>query len=304
MIQEKTPSVNPSVLAQRTLVNPNAIPRELWQYRQFVCWRYVDHGRAKPDKVPVNPRTLGNAGTTYKNTWSYLPSAIAAYETHHDLNGVGFVLTPLDKFTMVDADDCVQNGVINDFARAIIERVDTYTELSPSGCGLRLLVRDVAQRPALKRSQIEIYSGERFATLTGNVVHNTPIARADLQWIYNQFPPAKLPATSITTLSLSCEDSPATDDAGTWERIFKLDKQGPAHDARFHGDLAGDAGDHSLAVIRLLNCLARWTQGDGPRMDRMIRMAHLDQSKFDAKRGAQTWLQGQILDAISYVRGK
>jgi hypothetical protein len=63
-------------------------------------------------------------------------------------------------------------------------------------------------------------------------------------------------------------------------------------------------GDHSRAVILLLNSLAYWTKGDAARMARMIRQTKIDQSKFDSLRGDGTWLDWQIADAVAYVRGE
>jgi primase-polymerase (primpol)-like protein len=51
------------------LVYPGRIPVPLLHHPQWVCWRYVHRGEGrKPDKQPVNPRTLGNAGVHWANT--------------------------------------------------------------------------------------------------------------------------------------------------------------------------------------------------------------------------------------------
>ena len=50
-----------------------------------------------------------------------------------------------------------------------------------------------------------------------------------------------------------------------WERIFAHDRYGAQHVRRFQGDVSLDGGDHLLTVIRLLNCLARWTHGDAAK---------------------------------------
>ena len=45
------------------LIHPQQIPQALLRHPQWVCWRYVERGEGrKPDKQPVNPRTLANAG--------------------------------------------------------------------------------------------------------------------------------------------------------------------------------------------------------------------------------------------------
>lgn len=88
-----------------------------------------------------------------------------------------------------------------------------------------------------------------------------------------------------------------------WERIFAHDKYGQQHLQRFFGDTSLDRHDQSFAVIRLLNCLARWTQCDPVKMRSMILMSQLANDKWFEKRGAGDWLDHEIADAITYVQG-
>ena len=46
-----------------------AIPDELKQCRNWVCWRYVERG-GKKTKIPVNPRTGGAAKSNDPGTWA------------------------------------------------------------------------------------------------------------------------------------------------------------------------------------------------------------------------------------------
>jgi primase-polymerase (primpol)-like protein len=95
----------------------------------------------------------------------------------------------------------------------------------------------------------------------------------------------------------------AVGDAELWERILAHDKYGSQHLRRFQGDSSLDRGDHSFTVIRLLNCLARWTQCDAGRMRSMILLSPLANDKWFEKRGGGDWLDHQITDAIAYVGG-
>ena len=49
-----------------------------------------------------------------------------------------------------------------------------------------------------------------------------------------------------------------------------------------------------FTVIRLLNCLARWTQCDPTRMRRMMLLSPLANDKWFEKRGGGDWLDYQI----------
>ena len=89
-----------------------------------------------------------------------------------------------------------------------------------------------------------------------------------------------------------------------WKRIFTRDRYGAQHLRRFQGDLSLDGSDHSLTVIRLLNCLARWTQGDASKIRSMMLLLPLVNAKWFARRGAGDWLDYQIADAVDYVGGR
>lgn len=54
----------------------------------------------------------------------------------------------------IDIDNCVENGVLSDMAEDIIARMDTYTEYSPSGAGVRILFK--ASLPAYDKDRYYI----------------------------------------------------------------------------------------------------------------------------------------------------
>jgi putative DNA primase/helicase len=291
----------------RTLLDPNATPRELWPYRQFVPWKYVDRGKPKPDKVPVNARTLGNAGSTWPNTWADIRTAVTAYQANDDLAGIAYVLTAHDPYAMVDIDNCIIDGQFSQLAIDVICTLRTYTEFSPSKKGLRLFVHCQEQPDAIKRPEIEIYSRERFATLTGDVVNPAPITKVDsLDWFIDKFvPKQEQQSKNDPQLSFSCVNrgaSLSSDDSELWDYIFRINTLARSI---YNGDLSNVRnGDNSRAVILLLNSLALHTKGDAARMERMIYQAHLDKTKWNEKRKNQTWLDGRIRDAINYMGGR
>ena len=280
------------------------IPQELMSYPQWVCWRYVDRGEGrKPDKQPVNPRTLANAGVHWANTWATFDVAFATYLRHvrEGISGIGFVLTPDDPYVAVDIDKCVEGQEIEDRAVQIIEELKSYTEVSPSGHGLRILLSSTQYHDNARTAAIEVYSHSRYVTITGRHVTGTPdtisVASAD-QIAALLPPPAQAPKQSTHT---SRPEQYLVGDKDLWETIFAHDKYGQQHLQRFYGDTALDRGDHSFTVIRLLNCLARWTQCDAAKMRSMMLLSQLANDKWFEKRGGGDWLDHQIADAIKYV---
>jgi primase-polymerase (primpol)-like protein len=289
---------------ERPVVEADNVPRVLKPLAQWVCWSYVFRGEGiKPDKQPKNPHNLHNAGVHWPNTWSAFNQAYTTYLRHRSdgIAGIGFVLTD-DPFVAVDIDDCLSEDSITEPAAEVIQTLQSYTEVSPSGRGIRILVSSPTPVDNFKSSELEIYSNKRYVTITGHRLDNSPqeINRVDPRILQSLRPP-QVPATIPTPH----EGKPFTgSDAQLWEQIFRFDQYGTQHQRRFHGDISLDHEDASLTMLRLLNALARWTNGDPVRMRQAILTSSLVNDKWFTKRGNVDYLDYQIANAINYVQGK
>jgi hypothetical protein len=76
----------------------------------------------------------------------------------------------------VDLDNCrdADSEEIEKWAVDIIDRLDSYTEISPSGTGIHVLVKGELPPGRNRREDIEIYDRDRFFTVTGAHVAETP----------------------------------------------------------------------------------------------------------------------------------
>lgn len=137
------------------------IPEELRSYPQWVC-----HDAAKR---PIDPHTGQLADVTDPTTWGSFDQARAAHDAGNGV-GIGFVFTESDPFTGIDL-DVPQGATPTAFQNEIYNRFPSYTETSPSGRGLHIIVK--GQVPAaIKDSaeRVEVYTSGRYFTVTGNVV--------------------------------------------------------------------------------------------------------------------------------------
>jgi len=156
------------------------IPYELRNYRQFCMWKYEKSDGEKPTKVPYCAQTGKHASVNNPQTWCSFDQAAHTLETlPQSYSGIGFVLTENDPFTFIDLDapkssDPAEVDSINARQQTVFEEFDSYAEYSPSGKGLHIIVKG-AIPSGRKRSSIEIYSSQRFMTLTGNVYRKAPI---------------------------------------------------------------------------------------------------------------------------------
>lgn len=153
-----------------------SIPTELKQLNQWLVWKAELTTEGQPTKIPYNPRSGHKASVTDARTWSSFEDAVKAAPNY---SGIGFVFTPNDPYTGIDLDNKYNNLPQSevDRQRAIFKAFDSYSELSPSGNGLHVIIRGRLKGAAgVRRANIEVYSAERFFTFTGNVYHAAPIA--------------------------------------------------------------------------------------------------------------------------------
>ena len=146
------------------------LPIELKNYSQWLLWRSVTRD-GKITKLPYSA-TGSIASVTDKQTWSSYETIDAASKKL-DL-GLGFVLTDNDPFAFIDLDDPKGDPTIIARQMKIAEAFDSYSEISPSGTGLHIIVKGAVPK-GRKRDKVEIYSTRRYMTVTGNTYQDKPI---------------------------------------------------------------------------------------------------------------------------------
>jgi len=139
--------VTTNVAACHGLLTEN-IPPALRGLPQWVGWRYVKRD-GKLTKCPVNPANGARADSTDPSTWGTFDQAVAAYQSD-SLAGVGFVFTTGSGFCGVDLDDSIDlaTGKLKPWACRIVDNLNSYTEVSPSGTGVKIFLR--ASKPGTR----------------------------------------------------------------------------------------------------------------------------------------------------------
>ena len=136
------------------------IPEELRRRTQWVVHK---------EKIPYIAGGVGRASSTDSLTWRTLGEAVQALRTGR-YDGIGFVFSSDDPYVGVDLDQCrhPETGELEEWAAKIVQDLDGYAEVSPSGTGVHIIVRGKA--PNKKRSRVEVYSSERYFTMTGRTL--------------------------------------------------------------------------------------------------------------------------------------
>jgi putative DNA primase/helicase len=151
------------------MIKFDSIPQELKDLAQWALWRYENE-----TKVPYCANGSGDkAKSNDRRTWRSFQFAKQAFlEGNYD--GVFFVLSKDDPFTVIDLDHCISaDGVIGTRAMEEIAYWDSYTEISPSKTGIHIWIR--AKLPADIKHRVddmEIYDHSRFMSVTGWVYGN------------------------------------------------------------------------------------------------------------------------------------
>ena len=283
------------------------LPAYLREHGSFCLWKYEEQN-GKPTKRPYNPHCPQfGARSNDRSTFSDLKTALAASKGFDGL-GVGI----FDDITAIDIDHCISSGTLSDMARDIVETMHAYTEVSPSGKGIRILFRAPGFVYDKKKYYInkhdvglEVYSAgntNKFVTVTGNVLN--PLEPSELPDRSDKLPlvlekymkhcdkdkqPVKIDYEAATVpLSLSNNE--------LIEKAFRA-KNGAKFQALWHGETSGYKSD-SEADQALCNLLAFWTNKDAERMDELFRQSGLMREKWDRPQSGTTYGKITIGKAI------
>jgi putative DNA primase/helicase len=297
----------------------NRIPEELRKLSNWVVWRTENRtdakGNVRPTKVPYCAQNGRHAKTNDADTWSAFDTAVAAAANGRGYEGIGFVLTQTP-YVGLDLDGCrdKDTGDIEPDAEKIINELASYSEVSPSGTGIRIIVRGMLP-PGRRRKDfkdrehhgVEMYdaTSPRYLTMTGAALNgNTVVLRTRrLARLHERlFPPpppkpkpkpAKPPSGEANNAGAGLT---ALTDRDLIERA-KQAKNGDKFGRLWDGDWSSYASQ-SEADLALCSLLAFWTDCDASRIDTLFRCSGLMREKWDAGRGDGTYGSGTIAEAI------
>lgn len=154
---------------------PIRAPAFLTCHKGWLVWKYVQKpGEKKPRKVPYyvngHPRTGKQGDPDDRDALGTYEKALSVYMTG-GYDGIGIAMLGDWMVVALDFDGCVVNGVIHPRVEALID--DTYSEISPSGTGVRAFMRgSLASRKSPASGNefgFETFHESGFVTITGNM---------------------------------------------------------------------------------------------------------------------------------------
>lgn len=255
------------------------IPDKLRQRNQWVMWRREERD-GKLTKVPYCADGHGRASATDPKTWASYDAAFKAYQSGK-YDGIGYVLN--DPHTGIDLDHCrdVQTGIIQDWALSIIKALNSYTEITPSGTGVHIIVEAKLPPGGNRTGNIEMYDRGRYFTITGNHLPGTPETIEPRQQELNDIHAQAFQQHETVSKPGGNGSKPVTgSDADILSKAMAA-ANGPAFARLWLGDISGHENDDSKADFALCCHLAFWTGKDPVRMDSLFRQSKLYREKWE-----------------------
>jgi primase-polymerase (primpol)-like protein len=165
-----------------------SIPEELRRWPQWAGARLEwDPTKGRWSKTPYNVHSHGIASNTDRRTWARFEDVMEAYVAGK-CQAILFALSPDDPFVAADFDgyrDAV-TGILDPRLAAAdgpLSGLWSYTEASPSGTGVRVLVRaDLGDRRNAKHEEkrAELVHRYAFVSVTGQHLPGYPLTAAAL----------------------------------------------------------------------------------------------------------------------------
>jgi hypothetical protein len=269
------------------------IPQEMQARRQWINWKLQKNPKptGKPwTKIPLDPKTGRKAATTRDTTWADFDLTCRRYEEYAaqegkgTSEGLGFVLR--GDHVGIDLDGCrdPRTGELEPWAADIINRIHSYTEVSPSGTGIRIICRGKLPPGARRKGMVEMYdeSSPRYLTITGHVLndglHDIHDRQAEIETIHAEYLGSE---TTEETKPTPAFDSPEDLDVDqVLEKALTF-----RNDSRFRrlwrGEWQGEYRSQSEADLALAGDLAYWCGPDPDRIDAMFRRSGLYRDKWE-----------------------
>lgn len=295
---------------------PENIPQVLKSQKRWAVYK-LEPRKGQPGKYNKAPRDgfmkFMEGWNTDRSKWMEFNEALTTQYGRSDCDGYGIFLGTYEgkQLWALDLDDQVIDGYISPRAQEIIDAMDSYTEYSPSGNGLRILFYSNGDKvPGSKHKsedgKIELYGDDdspRFMTITGNIAPHCQkqIGTRSPRDAYKFVDPEAFekPGPQGQPSSVATNDRPAGKSSKTPKQVInEMFWLFPNSRKLWDGDISGQDNDHSKADFVLCRYLVGVCDGDKGLIDEVFQSSGLNRPKWDEKHGQQTYGEMTIDRAI------
>lgn len=156
-----------------------SVPAALRERPQWLLWRFeLYKGDKKPRKVPYyasgRKRQGVQGGKDDRGELQTFDIAVT-HLVQGRYDGLGFAFLPGDGLIGIDIDGAIDDaGEVSPRCLSIIEACKSYTELSPSGRGVHIIVAGECKTEKDNSIGLEVFCGRQYFTFTGKRWQGTP----------------------------------------------------------------------------------------------------------------------------------
>ena len=271
----------------------------------FCLWKYETRDGNRT-KVPyrINGR---RANPSSRDSFAGFGDAYAKLqEAKNRYDGIG--ISTFGSFGFIDIDNCIsEDDQLSPMALDIVDTICSYTETSPSGKGVRIivypgdLVYDTERYYINNRNnRLEVYipgATDKYVTLTGNPIREYDVSECpeELHTVLEKYMVRPM-AGFIKQYRVKPPGSYLTD-GSVLVKVF-ASRQADKFKSLWEGNIpAGKT--HSDADMSLAMMLAFWCGGDVEQMDRLFRESKLMRSKWDRRQSGSSYGRRTLEKAVS-----
>jgi AAA domain len=222
------------------------IPSELKSLDQWVCWS------GNPSlKEPLHPSGY-NAKNNDPSTWS------SYSECRERTEHIGFVFSRTDNLIGIDLDSCrYPDGRLTKWATKILDRFQSYAEVSPSQTGVKIFCTTAIEKPTdyckqifdceldpggvatkleqasvEKNAQVEVFYSNVYFAVTSDRVNDYEIRNCDeaLEWLRENYQKEEKPKEAKPKQSTSTNDATADRMKIAMQAMLNIPKKAVEHD--------------------------------------------------------------------------
>ena len=257
------------------------LPQELKDYPYFCGWKYETHN-GRMTKVPksIKGHNADNSNLADFCSFDDIMQQVDSFD------GIGIAIT--GDIAAIDIDHCIEDGKLSDLAEEITGKLESYTEISPSGKGIRIIGKTSGfsydkEKYYInnRRCGLEVYAARdkgQFATITGNALNDKPVR--DITEVLTEILDGYMlrPTVARPESRIDAPGSFLTDE----EVIMKASAavNGEKFRSLYAGDITGYPSQ-SEAELAFMTTLAFWCGGDEEQMERIYLGSGLYREKWN-----------------------
>ena len=142
----------------------------------FMLWR-LEQREGRQTKPPINPSSGYKGNVQDPKQWTDFANALKIHKGgRFHTNGISVVVHPDSELVGLDLDKCIKDGAFSNEAMEVLQKVNSYSEISPSGNGVRIFFYGKLPGKGRRKDNFECYDEGRHLKVTGNHIPDTPKA--------------------------------------------------------------------------------------------------------------------------------